>query len=117
MEAAAIKVCSRCGRTGIGGDVCPDCGAPTYTPAGMAPVRSARADPGAPLLVALAGAALVIGSLFLTWYHLRIPPEAQGLFTDLGNRLGSSFDQIAPGVSSQINQGVGEVIRNGIDIS
>ena len=121
MEATAIfKTCSRCGRTGIDADACPDCGAPTYTPAGSRPTTAAASSAdavGAPMLAALAGAALSIGSLFATWYHMRIPDELRGLLGSFAGRFGQSFDQIAPGTSAQVNQSVDELVRNGVDIS
>src|SRR5437588_5415 len=89
MEAAAIKICSRCGRTGIAASSCPDCGAPTFTPAGAAPVgvlfgplfvtgRAVRDSvPSVKRLVAGLGAFVAVAAL----YRMINQPDPAAWFT------------------------------------
>src|SRR5690348_6825371 len=109
MEAAAVKICSKCGRQGLAEATCPACGAPTYTPGGVAPATPTAANPASGLVLSLAGAAAVIGSLFATWYTLTFPAQLRGFLGTFGGQLGESFERLVPGSAAEINRGLDDV--------
>jgi hypothetical protein len=93
-----IRLCSnpRCGQTGLTSEMCPVCGAPTYSQTAARSRSVSLAE-----VVAAAGAVGALGSLWLTWYTISLGPEVRSALDQVARQLGA-FSGAAQSVVSQL---------------